>query len=263
MILAELETKLAGGPAPDYISLAGSGEPTLHSGIGEVIRKIKDVTDIPVAVLTNGSLLWIDQIQEALMKADVVLPSLDAGDDSVFQYVNRPHQDILFQGMVDGLADFTKGFSGQVWLEVFLLAGVTGLPSEAKKIAALAQRIAPVRVQLNTVCRPPAEKFAFALSQDRMLAMKEIFQGEVEIISGSEPDSGRASMPIDGGDGDILALLGRRPCTSDDVARGLGMHVTEALKRLEALSATGAVATVMSEEQRFYTLGKSREVSGS
>ena len=253
-VLAEMEKKLAVTDTPDYISLAGSGEPTLNAGIGDLIPKIKGLTDIPVAVLTNGSLLWRREVQDALMEADLVLPSLDAGDERLFRYVNRPHGDISFEQMVDGLAAFTKRFSGEVWLEVLLLAGVTGIPSEVKKIAALAERIGPARVQLNTVSRPPAEEFALPLSTDQMLALKDVFSREVDIISQSERDGARVSAFTEAGDLDILALLSRRPCTSEDIAIGLGIHVMEALKRLEALIAAGKVNTAVTGGRSYYTV---------
>jgi len=253
-VLAELEKKLAGDIAPDYISLAGSGEPTLNAGIGELIRRIQGLTDIPIAVLTNGSLLWMNEVQDALMAADLVLPSLDAGDEHLFRYVNRPHGDISFERMVDGIAAFTERFRGEVWLEVLLLAGVTGIPSEVEKIAALAERIGPERVQLNTVSRPPAEEFALPLSMDQMFALKDIFPREVDIISQSERGGARISACSEARDADILALLRRRPCTSADVASGLRVHVNEALKRLEALIAAGKVDTAVTGGRSFYTV---------
>ena len=253
-VLAELKKKLAGVITPDYISLAGSGEPTLNAGIGDLIGKIQGLTDIPVAVLTNGSLLWMSEVQDALMAADLVLPSLDAGDEHLFRYVNRPHGDISFEQMVDGIGGFTKRFPGEVWLEVLLLAGVTGIPSEVKKIAALAERIGPAWVQLNTVSRPPAEEFALPLSTDQMLALKDIFPREVDIISQSERGGARVSVFSEAREADILALLRRRPCTSADVASGLGIHVNEALKRLEALIAAGKVNTAVTGGRSFYTV---------
>ncbi len=228
-VLSELERKLATGDIPDYISLAGSGEPTLNACIGELIDKIKSLTDVPLAVLTNGSLLWMKEVQEALMAADLVLPSLDAGDEYLFQCVNRPHKDISFEYMVNGLAEFTKRFSGEVWLEVFLLAGVTGIPSEMKKIAALIKKIGPARVQLNTVSRPPAEEFALPIPPERMYALKEFIPGEVDIISENKEDKVHIFASYEANEADILALLSRRPCTAEDIAGGLGIHITEAI----------------------------------
>ena len=253
-VLTELHDKLAVGEAPDYIGLAGSGEPTLNAGIGEMIAGIKEMTDIPVAVLTNGSLLWMHEVQDALMAADLVLPSLDAGDTRLFEYVNRPHEAISFQRMVDGVAAFTRRFTKEVWLEVFLLGGVTGIPAEVEKMASIATLIQPARVQLNTVSRPPVEKFAFLLSPDQMLALKAIFPGEVDIISEKERDGVRIPASYKARDADILALLGRRPCTPADVAGGLGIHVTEALKHLEALTCAGKVSMVFTDGRGFYTI---------
>jgi wyosine [tRNA(Phe)-imidazoG37] synthetase (radical SAM superfamily) len=251
-ILIELKRKLSAGDIPDYISLAGSGEPTLNSGIGDLIVKIKDLTDIPVAVLTNGSLLWMREVQDALLAADLILPSLDAGDQNLFRYVNRPHRSIWFALMVEGMATFTAHFKGEVWLEVFLLAEVTGIQPEVERIAAFVKRIGPARVQLNTVTRPPAEKFAFPLSVDQMRALKGFFPGRVEIVSENERVNARLSTFNETSDENILALLSRHPCTSDDVANGLGIHVTEARKHLESLIATGKVNTVTIGRLSFY-----------
>jgi len=253
-VLTELEQKLTAGEAPDYISLAGSGEPTLNVGIGDLIGRIKGLTDIPVAVLTNGSLLWMGEVQDALMEADLVLPSLDAGDECLFQYVNRPHEDISFERMTEGIAVFTKRFPGKVWLEILLLGGVTSILAEVTKIATLAKHIGPARIQLNTVSRPPAEEFAFPLAADRMLALKGFFPGEVDIISESVRAGAHVSACDEIRDVDILALLSRRPCTSADVANGLGIHVTEALKHLDRLITAGKAGTVVTGGCNFYTV---------
>jgi wyosine [tRNA(Phe)-imidazoG37] synthetase (radical SAM superfamily) len=253
-VLAELDAKLATGDAPDYISLAGSGEPTLNTGIGGLIGEVKRLTDIPVAILTNGSLLWVPEIQDALMEADLVLPSLDAGDERLFQYVNRPHEDISFERMLDGLAAFTSCFEGEVWLEVLLLGGITGIRAEVERIASIVGRIQPDRIQLNTVSRPPVEQFACPLSTEQMLGLKEILPGAVDIISESPRDEARASDSYGAREADILALLSRRPCTSEDVAGGLGIHVTEALKHLEALVAAHHVNTVTQGMRSFYVI---------
>ena len=262
-VMEELERKLASGDIPDYISLAGSGEPTLNSGIGDLVRWIKKSTKIPVAVLTNGSLLWMSEVQDALKPADLVLPSLDAGDEYIFQYVNRPHGNINFKQMTEGIAEFAGCFPGEVWLEVLLLAGVTGISSEVRKIADIVGRIRPARVQLNTVSRPPAEEFAYPLYENQMKELINIIPGNVEIISDFKWHGRRARFSFKTGDKDILSLLGRRPCTSADVARGLGIHVTEALKHLEALIKAGEVETVLVDEQTFYTVTGVTEVSRS
>ncbi len=205
-VLDEVKRKLAEEDNPNYITFAGSGEPTLNSRIGDLILRIKDLTDIQVAVLTNGSLLCTKEVQDDLMAADLVIPSLDAGDEQLFRYVNRPHENISFDRLVDGLVDFTRRFPGQVWLEILLLEGVTSMPSQE-----------------------PSEISAFSESREE----------------------------------DVLALLRRRPCTSEDVAEGLGIHIAEALKRLNALTAIGTVSSTISGGRNFYTATGGKSPSGA
>jgi hypothetical protein len=196
----ELEVVFQEDVQADYVTLSGSGEPTLHSGIGEVIQMIKGLTTIPVAVLTNGSLLWMSDVQDALMAADLVLPSLDAGNEHLFRYVNRPHGDISFEQMADGLAAFTKRFSGEVWLEVLLLAGVTGMPSEAKKIA----------VQEVGDC--PAGRLV--LHDKSGLAVEPEFEPSIGVvfdptINGIGPLWVRGGIPIEAADGYVYEIRNR------------------------------------------------------
>ncbi len=262
-VLEEVERKLSEGDHPDYISLAGSGEPTLNSGIGDLIETIKHLTKIPVAVLTNGSLLWDSEVRDALMAADLVLPSLDAGDERLFRYVNRPHKEIAFEFMVAGIAAFARRFPGEVWLEVLLLGGVTEIPAEAERIAAAVRRIRPARVQLSTATRPPAENFAFPVSSDRMVALMDRFPAPVDIIGREEREGAQSGVPIRIRDEDIAALLARRPCTLTDVASGLGIHVQEAIKHLEALIAAGKVKTAVAGRRSFYMRKDLEEVSAT
>ena len=131
-VLAQLKDRLSS--RPDYITLSGSGEPTLHADMGRLIHEIKSVTDIPVAVITNGSLLWLSEVQAALLEADLVVPSLDAGSEDLFKYVNRPHPQIRFDQMLSGLRGFRRLFHDQYWLEVFLLSGVTTVEARIKAL---------------------------------------------------------------------------------------------------------------------------------
>jgi len=135
-IVAEVESLHAGGVRPDYITVSGSGEPTLHSGLGKIIRRIKEVTSIPVAVLTNGSLLWRPEVRRAVGRADLVLPSLDAGDERMFRRINRPHPSLTFETMLTGLQGFVTEYPGEVWLEVFLTNGINADRGHVEKIAA-------------------------------------------------------------------------------------------------------------------------------
>jgi len=252
-ILGELKRKLATGARPDYISLAGSGEPTLNTDLGVLIREIKQLTDIPIAVLTNGSLLWMPEVQDELMAADLVVPSLDAGSSGLFRYVNRPKAELSFEQMVDGLVTFAQRFDGKIHLEVLLLAGVTGIESEVLKILAISEKIGATKVQLNSVNRPPVESFAFPVAQQKLDEFARLFPGNCETISDPLPAviQPLALSPVR--EAEVLAMISRRPCTSQDVAAGLGIHNMEASKLLNGLYKSGKLTTSMRDGHLFYS----------
>jgi len=247
-VLKELKAHLA--TQPDYITIAGSGEPTLHAGIGNLIKAIRAVTDIPVAVLTNGSLLWLAEVRDALGDADLVIPSLDAGSERLFRHVNRPHREITFHKMIDGLLEFRKCFSGQYWLEVFLLGGITGLSVPVKEIARLIKRVSPHRIHVNTVVRPPAESFAFPVSDDLMEGFVKVFGPRAEVIGRCKDLPAEAQTAHD--PQEILALVARRPCTLEDIAAGLGLDPVEAGSRVDQLAAAGLLTTEYQGERLYF-----------
>jgi wyosine [tRNA(Phe)-imidazoG37] synthetase (radical SAM superfamily) len=252
-VLSELAEKLAAGVACDYITLAGSGEPTLHASLEELICKIREMTDIPVAVITNGSLLYLPEVREALMRADLVVPSLDAGDAALFEYVNRPHPDVVFERMIEGLVTFGKRYPGRLWMEVLLVSGVTGMASEVKKIAAWIEKIPAERIQLNTVNRPSYEDFACAVDPKQMKKLAGFFAGAVEIPENATPAVGASETTSDTSDADICNLLARRPCTLEGVALGLSLHPHDAAKRLERLITGKAVTAKRNGGKIYYT----------
>ncbi len=245
-VVAQVRAKL--DSEPDAIALAGSGEPTLHAGIGEVIAGIKGLTDVPVAVVTNGSLFSHPTVRRGLAAADIVLPSLDAPDGGLFQLINRPHAALRFDEVVDGMIAFRQNFSGQFWLEVMLLAGVTGLLSEVQRLAELAARITPDRIQLNTAVRPPAESFVTPVAEGLLQQFAGLFTPHAEVIADTLPAAGSRAVHS----ADILALLSRRPCTTADIAAGLGLHHGEALKAATALVTQGVVELHTHEGESFY-----------
>ena len=199
------------------------------------------MTDIPVAVLTNGSLLWLPEVRDALGAADLVIPSLDAGSERLFRHVNRPHREITFHKMIDGLLEFRKCFSGQYWLEVFLLGGITGLSAPVQEIAEVVKRISPHRIHVNTVVRPPAESFAFPVSDDLMERFVKVFGPRAEVIGRCKDLPAEAQTAHD--PQEILALVARRPCTLEDIAAGLGLEQREAKQYADELAAAGLLTT--------------------
>jgi len=249
-VLNETAQRLAEEVEPDYITLSGSGEPTLYSRLDELIAGIRRLTCRPIAVLTNGSLLWIPEVRRGLLEADVVIPSLDAGSQDVFQKVNRPHPDLDFAEVLSGMALFRAEFGGQIWLEVFLLKRFTADRAQVGRMARLAEQLKPDRIQLNTVLRPPAEKSALAVDSTTMHSLAAIFGDRAEVISNA-PES-EHSGAVGAGEAVIMGLLHRRPCCIQDVSRGLGIPASEAAKRLEILVKDRRIVTRRSAGKVFY-----------
>jgi wyosine [tRNA(Phe)-imidazoG37] synthetase (radical SAM superfamily) len=247
-VLDQLKQKLAS--RPDYITLSGSGEPTLHSRLGEIIEHIQAMTAVPVAVLTNGSLLWQKEVREEVALADVVLPSLDAPDPERFEFINRPHPDITFERLVDGLTAFRREFTGKYWLEVMLLNGYTSLPPQVRQLAEYTRRIHPDQVQLNTAVRPPAEEYAMAVPPERLLELARMFEPCAEVIADyrTHPVTAESQASAEA----ILTLLQRRPCTMQDIAHGLGMKPGEVVKLLADLQAQGQIRSERRGMEQFF-----------
>lgn len=261
-VLSELKEKLSAGVVCDYIGIAGSGEPTLHASIGEIIGKIKEMTNIPVTVLTNGSLLFIPEVRQALMKADIVIPSLDAGNDQLFQYVNRPHTDISFERMVQGLIDFSQQFPGRIWLEVLLASGVTGMLPEVKEIAALTNKLRIEKVQLNTVSRPAYEDFASAVDFRQLQKFAGLFSCPVEILKDAPSSDLLGINGSEASGKDILDLLARRPCTLEGICLGLGLHPHDVVKRLKGLIDQHRISSMRAGHGLFYKISEENKTKG-
>jgi wyosine [tRNA(Phe)-imidazoG37] synthetase (radical SAM superfamily) len=248
MVVDEVRQRL--DSQPDYITLSGSGEPTLYSRIDELVDRIKNITAIPVAVLTNGSLLGNKDVQRQLSKADVVLPSLDAGNDALFRLVNRRHEELSFEQVLGGLIGFRRRFAGQYWLEVFVVAGYSAIEAELAALRRCVDLIKPDRVQLNTVTRPPAEDYATPVSRDRLKKIAAEFWPPAEVIA----DFRARSLPIiaEADSEQILAMLRRRPCSVEDIVAGMGIPAPAATKHLESLRNEGLVEPCWTAGKLYY-----------
>ncbi len=247
-VLDDVKAKLS--TRPDYITLSGSGEPTLFSRLGELIDGIKRMTNVPVALLTNGSLLWQPEVRGAVRDVDLLIPSLDAGDELRFRHINRPHEAISFDLLMEGLGAAREACRGQYWLEVFLLAGYTAIEAEVKKLAQYAALIKPDRIQINTVTRPPAESFAAGVSHERLAELSPLFDPPAEVIADYHHVHEQTQFSVSRDE--ILGLLRRRPCSIDGIAQGLNMHPNEVVKYVEALQAEKLVETTWTSGKCFY-----------
>ncbi len=238
-VLAELTAKLKAGLKADCITIGGSGEPTLNSRLGELIDGIRRLTDIRVAILTNGTLLYRADVRAECAKADVVCPTLDAADAVVFEAVHRPTRGITIEKLVSGLEQFRREYAGQIWLEVFLVAGMNTDAEQIEKLKGLIQRIRPDKVHLNTAVRPPAEPDVRAVPAATLDAIARQIGGNCEVIGA--PPAAVSEEHRQRAEADVVSVLRRRPCSVEDICTGLAMDRNEVLKHLTHLQGLGVV----------------------
>lgn len=249
-ILSQVKKKLSSGQRIDHITFSGSGEPTLNRAIGHLIREIKEMTSIPVAVLTNASLLSRKSVREALSQADIVLPSLDAATPEILAKINRPHPSLKVEKIIDGLRKFRQEFKGRIWLEVMLVKGVNDSPSHLKKLKEAIAGIKPDKIQLNTVVRPPAEKSARPLSLKELEGIKRGFGRSCEIIAEFERKPQKVSA--ENLKTSILSMVRRRPVTFTDISAALGENRKEIRKHLRLLVEEGRINLVSHKRKKYY-----------
>ncbi|MFZ2447796.1 MAG: radical SAM protein [Syntrophobacteraceae bacterium] len=216
----------------DVLTFSSAGEPTLYLRLGELIRAIKGTyPHLPLVVLTNGSLLLDTEVRRDLLLADTVVPSLDAATPGIFSRINRPHPALSLPDILEGLYAFRRDYKGRLHLEIMLAHGVNDSPEELRALARAAERIAPDRIELNTVARPPAHAGTEGLPEERMRRAASYFASDRTAIIGVFAGCGEHA-----GDADIAArilqTIERRPCTIPELAASLGISE----ERLEAES---------------------------
>jgi wyosine [tRNA(Phe)-imidazoG37] synthetase (radical SAM superfamily) len=250
-VLEELEQILSTSPLTlDYITVSGSGEPTLHPQLGLIIQEIRKMATVPVALLTNGSLLFNDEVLERVLAADVVVPSLDAPDPNVFETVNRPHPSLTFDQLIDGLINLGKSKGPRVWLEVLLLRGINDTPGQIERFKNWMKKINPEKIHLNTVVRPPVENYAAPLSEDQLIKIQKIWGPRAEIISGPAQDKVQTKSNLQ--ESKICDLVARRPCTAEDIAQFLGLSLEETVPILNRLIQGENITYELFNRQGFY-----------
>lgn len=237
----------------DFITFSGSGEPTLNSEIGGLIRLIKgvkEITSIPVAILTNGTLLFMEDVQKDLLEADVVLPSLDAASQHVFKKINRPHNFLNIESIINGLKGFRKIFCGQIWLEIMLIKGFNDDSKELLQIKKALSEIQPDKVHLNTVIRPPSEKYASPLNPDEMRAARDLLGEDCEIIAEFHGKGYIGNRDLKDS---IIEMTKRRPVTIIDITNLFGLSEANATKMMEGLNVKGLIREIKYKEKRYYS----------
>lgn len=238
---------------PDFISFAGSGEPTLNSGLGRIIHGIKALTDVPVVVFTNASLLWMPEVRTDLAEASIVSPSLDAARLETAIQINRLATGLSFEQIYSGLQTFCREYSGRIWLEILFVEGINDSPDDIQALAGALRGMTGIeRVQLNTVSRPPAEHCARPLSHKRLQAISQLLPGKIGIIAPTFKGHAYKNQGRELRDEDVIELLERRPCTEAGLAQGLGIEPRIVEKLVEPLVANGTIIPERRGDEIFY-----------
>jgi wyosine [tRNA(Phe)-imidazoG37] synthetase (radical SAM superfamily) len=209
----------------DWITFVGSGEPTLHRDMGWMIRQVKACSDLPVAVITNGSLLFLQEVREELSAADAVMPTLDAGNDWLYRLINRAAPRFSFDRLVQGLIQFRKMYSGKLWVETMLVGGMNDTESVLQEIALILESVRPDLVHITLPVRPPAE--AGIRPADEMgLERARTILGEVAPVSIPEAAEAQA-LRVGNLSEIILSIVTRHPMQEKELIILLNRWSTE------------------------------------
>ncbi|MBN1885872.1 MAG: radical SAM protein [Candidatus Krumholzibacteriota bacterium] len=238
---------------PDHLTLSGAGEPTLYSRMGELIDGLGKRSEAPVAVITNGSLLGDPAVRAELMRADVVLPSLDAATDEVFQRINRPHPDCRIASVIDGLERFVGEYRGRVLLEILVVEGLNDGANHLDALAAIVRRLPVEAVQINTAVRPGTEPGIGPIAAGELERIRLLFGSTAEVVASAGV---RAGIEDAAAAETIIDLIARRPCTAADIHRALGTPLPGVVKILAALETGGRVVSSAHGGETWYTATK-------
>jgi len=238
-VLAELRSVLESEREIDWITFSGSGEPTLNAKLGEMIHAVKQMSDIPVAVITNGALLFLDSIRQDLLEADAVLPSLNAVTPAIFEAISRPHTSLTVETVISGLRFFRREYSGQIWLEILFVQGINDGEDEVARMKGVLDELQPDKIHLNTVVRPPVESSACPVSLERMEQIRKVLGDRCEIIGDfKDIRKHREELPDPAA---ILALLRRRSMTVEELAVSIRSSTVRTKQLLEELRTEGKI----------------------
>jgi wyosine [tRNA(Phe)-imidazoG37] synthetase (radical SAM superfamily) len=205
-----------------------------------------------VAVLTNGSLLGLKEVRHDLAGADLVLPSLDAVSVEVFNRINRPHPSLQIGEIISGLLDFRRDYPGEIWLEILLVSGINDLTPEVNALRKVVQRLQPVRVQLNTVDRPPAAPWARPVSGETLDKLACLLGRPTEVISRSASPASSEPATDDLAQR-IVEMVSRRPCTVQQISNGLSAEFAQVSELLNSMTQKGQIDCSRHQNNYYYT----------
>lgn len=250
-VVSELKDALKQNQKIDYITLSGSGEPTLNIDLGRIITAIKEITDIPVAVLTNGTLLHLESVRDELMAADLVVPSLDAASQEIFCEINQPHPDLNVTQMISGLKSFRKVFPGKMWLEVMIVKGLNDIPEEIEKLKSVISSIDFDKIQLNTTVRPAGDKVIEPVKNEDLNKIKGLLGEQCEIVAGFKENQNTIETDIPG---KIINIIRRRPLNLSEISDSLGIPKGRTTKYVYLLERQGRIESITYGSESYYQL---------
>jgi len=271
-ILAEIDTWFGetGRQAEiDVVTVTASGEPTLHSGFGEILAHIKACSGKPVCVLTNGTTLMDPQVRQELALADIAIPSLDAARESSFRKLDRPAGCVHLDEVIRGLIAFSHEYSGRLWLEILFARGINDSDQDVEALQEVIGRMRLERIQLNTVARPPLEEYARPSTGKRLADIARFFRQNnpgcrVDILAVGAP-TGKGTVQEQDARSEnlvqeIAEMLKRRPCTAADIETvfhcGGQKRIAQLLK---PLIESGNVRTRSYGDRLYYTWNRNGE----
>jgi len=254
-VMAELRTVLSARPALDSITFAGSGEPTLSLALGPVIAAIKrEFPEYTLSVLTNGSLLSDRAVQDELLPADRVIPTLSSVSQQIFERIHHPHPSLKITDVIDGIIGFRKRYTGQLWLEVFIIPGLNTTDTELAGLKAAIARIRPDYIQLNTLDRPPADTWVRPASADELERVRKVLGTNGIGIAGKTPPISPAVVERTAAPELMYAMLCRRPATVEDLVRVTGLPQDDVTEILGSFERDGKISSHRRERGVFYSI---------
>ncbi len=262
-VAREVIERINEGPRIDYVTFSGSGEPTLNRDLGVMIREVKKRTVLPVAVITNGSLLYLEDVREDLVAADVILPSLDGVSEDIFRYINRPHHSVGLDMIVAGLKAFRNQYKGQIWLEVMMIKDVNDDQEELDKFKETISYLMPDKVQLNSVARPPSEEIRGRMEENDLARVCRFMGGGTcEVIAAFDRalESGDGFLGWEDG---ILDALKRRSMNLEDIVKITGASYFRVKAYLNALEKEGILKGHHVGDNVYYVVAGQSEDAGS
>ena len=236
----------------DWVTFVGSGEPTLHIHLGEIIRRVKNLTELPVAVITNGSMLCLHEVRQELSIADAVLPTLDAATDELYRKINRPHPEVTFEQLVDGLVAFREEYRGKLWVEVMLVRGLNDTCQVLEDIAKVLQWVKPDAVHINLPTRPPAETWVQPSDEKGLTRAKSILGNIAETVRPAEGtfDLSESENVVDA----IIGIITRHPMQQNELELALtNWSPGQVIEALADLKASGRAQIVERYGERFWS----------